>query len=98
MQKLNIGTVIITAALVAFYAVVGQSNRFSAPFSAEISFTEILTAGNNTLLADSPEFSFSNNCSACVGQDSTQAGPSSRCYRDRISQFVVGYPPATTEW
>lgn len=39
-QKLNIGTVIITAALVAFTRVVGQSNRFSAPFSAEISFRE----------------------------------------------------------
>ncbi len=39
-QKLNIGTVIITAALVAFYAGGWAINRFSAPFSAEISFTE----------------------------------------------------------
>lgn len=39
-QKLNIGTVIITAALSRFTRVVGQSNRFSAPFRAEISFRE----------------------------------------------------------
>lgn len=59
-QKLNIGTVIITAALVAFYAG-GWSNLIDSPrLSARRFLSErILTAGNNTLLADSPEFSFS---------------------------------------
>ena len=59
-QKLNIGTVIITAALVAFLrgwlGNLIDSPRLSA---REISSQRILTAGNNTLLADSPEFSFS---------------------------------------